>query len=210
MQLIIPILIALLSLAVLAFLLRSMLSPFFGSKGLSSIFGYLGSLKGASERKNFAQRQKVLDDVLKEMKDDQIDAALHQLPKAFLFEHIKLSPELLGPVGRHNLTALGEIIHISKKKMIRLENLGKIEGLLDARIHMMKNYFEISANHQELRKKRRKEGKSLPEWADGEYKGRLDDLLKDLDENYNSLADEMSVIFQRLHGEIPSSDSTIH
>ena len=197
-SLILPLLFTLISLAIVAFLLKSLFGPVFGQT------------RGLTERLKFRQKQKLALEAERLIVAGEPKLAYPILADAFYLAALVKSSALIDDVTNHNLDILAKIIGIAENHARHLDNLAIVEDLIQSRAQLMRSYFEKISTKDSIKRKRRELGKDAPPWALDEFERQLNDLKDRLETNRLSLSSTIKQIFRALEDMSGSAEVTYH
>ena len=185
-ELFISLLLLLFALSILIFLVYSLLRPLLS---LFKVFKETSKIKFATQK---------LQSVEKLLEQDKTAKALEELKKTFILDRFQ-TEQSIQALSSHHQEVLSKCISAAEQLGGRLENLAKVESMLSERTEMLTLYNKASFSFQNLKNKRLKEGKKIPNWSKDEYKTRVEQIKQELGRNEKSLEEEINKLFMFLN-----------
>lgn len=177
---------ALLSGALVYFLIRSLL------------LGFSTDPRSWLEGVRIRKREQLVLTADELMKSNKVSEALRVLRSAFFFEHPVRYPSTVERIREHHLNILSRVIGVAKSHSRQIEHLPVVEDLLASRETLLTVHIEHIATRDNLRARRRRDKKETPTWAIAEFTKKIDDILDKLTTNRQSLESQLDRVFEDL------------
>lgn len=192
---IVAIVLGLLGLAMIAWLLASMVLPL------------LRDSRAFAERVRFRQKERILDSVDAMIEKNLFADALKHLVVAFFYESIRADKELIEKVHNHHVGILSRIVLVAEKLSRHVENLAVIEDLVLSRSELLRSLYETRQNRAALSARRTRE---TPQWALDEYSRKIDEIIDRLKTNQRSLESQMVLAVSEAKPAQADQEITFH
>jgi gas vesicle protein len=186
------------SVALIVFLVRAILSPL-----LQSSFFKLDNLRLGS-------KQKLLNHADNLIQQERYLEAAQSLTRAFVLnEHIS-DRDVIDKVQSLHIGALSRILLVADQRGIQLNNLAEMEELISRRSVLLKAHAEaLGTKHRVIQKRKEQKGET-PEWAVKEFSNKVQEIKKALKNNTSEIESSLVEILKQLNQEAPPSKVTFH
>ena len=135
---------------------------------------------------------------------------LSSLSAVFLIFQQPRSKSAADTMATHNLKMLDRLIEIAELRSIRLHpGLERVEALITARTELAGNFVGLLAARSRIEKRRRDEGKGLPEWSRSDFEQRIKEVKEQLALNSKELERSLATILERFRDSNPPEPITI-
>lgn len=193
------------SLTILVYLVRVIVSSF----GVD-ILSYLRPSKWYSkaERSGFERCEQHLRNAAEEIEKKQYLKAVESLRSAFFLQPLHNAQEIVPKLHTHHLKVLGNIVLLADAVSVRLERLGVLEDLLQARPLLISQRFECRSVKRRISRKHSPEGKG--KWAVQEFDKKLVRLDDDLSTNASAIKKEIEKVCDTLTGSLNSGRDVVY
>ena len=178
--------------AVLLLAFAVVLVVFIAGSVFKPLFSFLRELK---EKVIIDKAIARLEKVEKFRNEDNFNASLQELRKAFLYD-IFQTERSLSTLKEHHQNALSRCIAAAEQLGGRLENLGVVEKVLIERSEILVLYTKALSSYQSIRQRR--EGKKMPSWSKNEFETRIAQIKGELSRNQKTLDEELNKLFMFL------------
>jgi len=188
---------ALISGAVVYFLIRSLL------------LGFSADPRSWLEGLRVRKREQLVLAADELMKSNKVSEALRVLRSAFFFEHPVRYPATVERIHEHHLNILSRIIGVAKSHSRQIEHLPVVEDLLASRETLLTIHIEHLATRDNLRARRQRDKKETPTWAIAEFSKKIDEIVDKLATNRQSLESQLDRVFADL-ARLPVGDEVTY
>ena len=134
--------------------------------------------------------------------------ALKLLKKAVYFDEIGAYKHI-SAIKEHHQNFLSRCLIIAEELDRRPRNIAEIEQLFLERSELQILQIRVTESYQNIRFRREKAGKGVPDWSKADFEQRLKQIKEELGRNKNSLTEELNELFKAL-GTQQSSDQLYH
>lgn len=189
----------LLGAVLLLMIVRGLLTPILGS-----------SVKGLLSRWRINKKIKQLAKIDKAIQLKSLDQALDMLKEAFYLEQVKIDKRFVAYVHNHNVSVLGRVVTVAEKRGGHMHNLALVEGLFQSRRELMESYLETLDVKKAVARKRKEQGKDIPNWSSGGFQEKLDEIRDNIFTNKRSIKAQLQEAFKLLGTMHSQEEITYH
>ncbi len=171
---------------------------------MNPLLGTVRGKKGSSKIRKYSERLKRIDDLIESKKADE---ALKQLRKAVLLD-ATLNEAAIRKLKEHHQNVLSRCLVLEEEIGSRAENIAEVEHFLMQRIELQNLLIKATESFTNLKFRREKAGKDLPNWSKTDYEKRIKEIQGELKKNESEANEAIDRLFTAL--ATPTEDNIVY
>ena len=163
-----------------------------------------GGSKGSWKLRRATNRIARVDQLIEENKAVE---AIKELRRC-VYLRSESTTALVARAKEHHQNILSRCLVIAEELGSRAENIAEVERLFIERTELQVLLVKASERFNRVTDKREKEGRKMPDWGKADYKGKIQEIKKELARNQSTLQAELKKLFQSI--ATPSDEQIVY